>query len=116
MEQNPTDLTGKDKRDSGIAQAVLHAEAVTPGWAEQAEQFLFQYLRTGQGKFLCEDVRAFAQQHGLPDPPSKRAWGGVMASAARAGVIRQAGYGKVKNAAAHCTPAALWEPCLDKAA
>jgi hypothetical protein len=48
----------------------------------------------------------------VPEPPSLRAWGSVLLTAARRGWIKQVGYIKVENVKAHRTPAALWVGCL----
>lgn len=113
MAENQTSFdfgAGDAQRNHGMATAADNAEFHCPGWAEDASRFLMDFLQNGQ-RFLCEDVRAFATERGLPEPPSKRAWGSVITSAARSGLIRQVGYGCVKNARAHRTPAAIWEPC-----
>ncbi len=48
----------------------------------------------------------------VPEPPSLRAWGAVLLSAAKRGWIRQVGYVHVDNPKAHKANAALWESCL----
>ena len=92
-------------RNAGIAQALDNAELKTPSWKQQA----LEYVRRFPGsEFMTEDVRAFAYWHGLPCPPSERAWGGVMVVACKEGMIERAGYSAVKNPNAHATPATVW--------
>ena len=90
-------------RDAGINQALDHAGE---NWPERAYAFLLDYLRD-HPTFMAEDVRTAS--HGvIQEPPSQRAWGGVIVRAARAGHIQRSGYRQVKNTKAHCTPAAVW--------
>jgi hypothetical protein len=37
-------------------------------------------------------MRAWAEGRGLGDPPTLRAWGGIVAKAARLGIIRRVGF------------------------
>jgi hypothetical protein len=64
-------------------------------------------------KFMAEDVR-FASQGLIENPPSQRAWGGVFARAAKKEIIHNNDdeYKPVKNANAHCTPAAVWKSLI----
>jgi len=98
---------GAKLRDRGIDRAVSHADSVEPQWSEQAYQFLLTFL-THNREFMAEDVRE-ASIGIVPEPPSNRAWGGVIVRAAKAGYIRKAGFKKVRNSRAHCTPAAVWQ-------
>jgi hypothetical protein len=97
---------GRELRDRGIDKAVKHAELKDPHWKEKAYRFLVQYIDS-HGEFMAEDVR-MASSGVVPVPPSKRAWGGVIVRAARKGLIERVGFRSVKNAKAHCTPAAVW--------
>lgn len=104
--------SGELLRDRGIKQAVDHAESIEDGWQEKALGFLFIFIQTHY-QFAIEDIRADAERFNqVPDPPSRRAWGGVAREAARRGWIRKVGYTIVKNPLAHCTPVTLWEACL----
>lgn len=101
---------GQILRDKGIKRAVDHAEEETPGWHDKA-LFVFNewIIMAGPGtQFMAEDVR-LAVSFKLTLPPSSRAWGSVILSAARRGWIRRVGYRAVTNARAHCTPASVWE-------
>jgi len=99
-------MTGEQLRDSGIEQAVSHADQVEPQWSEQAYQFLLSYIKN-HAEFMTEDVRA-ASVGIVPEPPSKRAWGGVIVKAVKSGLIHRAGFKNVKNPTSHCTPASVW--------
>ena len=92
-------------RDKGIQKAVDHAEQRVPSWKEKALTLLKEYP---QERFMAEEVREWAKSRGLEDPPSKRAWGGVIVKAQKTGLIFHVGYGKVKNPKAHRTPASIW--------
>lgn len=101
------------KRDAGIERAADHAERETPGWIEQASQFLRGYART-HVDFLAEDVVAAALFQ-IPPPPDGRAWGAVFRQAAREGVIHKVGYAPAKTS--NLSPKVLWESrVLDRTA
>jgi hypothetical protein len=92
-------------RNSGIAQALDNAELKTPTWKQQA----LEYVRTfPSNRFMTENVRHYAYCNGLPHPPSERAWGGVMVSACKEGLIERVGFASVSNPNAHMTPATVW--------
>jgi hypothetical protein len=57
---------------------------------------------------MVEDLRKFAYDMGLPKPPSERAWGSVISSAKRDGLVEHRGFSSVKNPKAHKTPASVW--------
>jgi len=101
--RHKAERTGQELRDRGIEQAVSHAGQK---WTDQAYQFLLLFCN-GHAEFMAEDVRR-ASKGCVPEPPSKRAWGGVIVRASKAGLIERVGYRQVKNAKAHCTPAAVW--------
>ena len=100
--------TPETLRDAGILEAVEHADAVTPRWSERAFDALVDFLRAPRAGFMAEDVRAYAENRGLPVPPDPRAWGGVFQPAARAGLIQKAGYDTSRNAHAHLRPTQVW--------
>jgi hypothetical protein len=95
-------------RDKGIKKAVDHADDVNENWAEGAYQFLLKFLSIHIGSFMAEEVRSYAALMDFPLPPSARAWGGVIAKAAREGLIEGRGYAPVRNVKAHRTPARVW--------
>ena len=90
----------------GINQAVCHADKEEPSWSDKAYDFLVKYIRTNK-EFMVEDVRESAMGI-ISDPPSKRAWGGIVLRAKNKGLIRFVRYEKVKNPTAHCANAAVW--------
>lgn len=104
--------TGDELRDKGIKRAEDHANEKSKGWSEQAYTFLLEFIKgDGIDYFLAEDVRE-ASIGAIPEPPSLRAWGGIITRASKAGIIYHVGYRKVKNRKAHCTPASLWKANL----
>jgi len=100
-------FTGKQLRDRGIKQAIDHAEKVHENRGEKAYQFLLSYAKNNK-EFMTEDVRN-ASKGIVPEPPSKRAWGGVVVRAKNSGVIQRIDYRNVTNPKAHATPATLWQ-------
>lgn len=98
-------------RDDGIKRAVDHANAVVPSWADQAYALLRDYAMTHAG-FTSEDLSAYAIGVGLPIPPDKRAWGGVVGRARRNGVVEPAGYAASKVVQAHMRTNRVWKSLL----
>lgn len=110
MEQlNIFEPTGADIRDAGMQQAIDHADEVDDKWSERAYHYLATFVNYHREPFMAEDFRAYCEKYKLPDPPSLRAFGGIIARAAKAGLIRRVGFKNVTNARAHCTPAAVWQ-------
>jgi hypothetical protein len=103
---NLFEKTGQQLRDEGMQKAEDNANQKTPEWSWYAYKFLLSFIRN-HNTFMVEEVRESAKGI-IPEPPSKRAWGGIVVRAAKNGFIERAGYGKVKNPKAHCTPATLW--------
>jgi len=96
-------------RDAGIDKAVTHADNEIPDWSRKAYMFLIdKYLKNNDGEFQCEDVRSYAALVDFPLPPHARAWGGIIAKAAKDGFIQHTGIGPVRNAKAHRANAAIW--------
>lgn len=101
---------GETLRDQGIQQAIDHAEEVVPNWSDLALEKVREFACTYQHlEFMAEDVRIWAHNNNLPEPPHKRAWGGVMVRAANKGYIQKIGTGQVKNPTAHCANATIWK-------
>lgn len=101
-------VEARAKRDVGIAQAIDHADAITPKWSHMAYESLREFLIGATREFMGEDVRSYAHNHGLPLPLDARAWGGVMLKAARSGLIVKVGYGVAKDPKVHCSVNPLW--------
>jgi len=100
---------GRIARDKGIKRAIDNANAVERDWEEMAYDFFVNvFLKHTKGAFQCEDYRA-ACKGIVPDPPSLRAYGGIITRAKHAGLIRKAGPPKpVKNPKAQMAFAAVW--------
>lgn len=109
MTQATFDFTGEQLKRAGMALAQEHADAVTPGWSELAYQFLVNQFLPLHKRFMAEDVRSYAAQVDFTLPPHARAWGGVIAKAAKEYLIIKTSIRPVKNPKAHCANAALWE-------
>ena len=99
------------ERDTGISRAIDHADKVSSMWSNRAMQFLSRYLASHQEEFMTENFRSWAENAGLDQPPSGRAYGGIMVRAAKSGWIKSTGYGKTINPKSHCTPATKWKKC-----
>ena len=106
METQLNLFTGQQLRDKGISQAVNHADQQSENWSHYAYQFLLSYIKQNR-EFMTEDVRA-ASVGIVDEPPSSRAWGGIIVRAVKSGLIRRLGFRSVSNAKAHCTPASVW--------
>lgn len=98
--------TGADLRDEGMNKAIIHADYVTEKWSDMAYAFLMKYIQS-HPFFMAEDVRE-ASKEIVPEPPHKRAWGGIVRRAATEGFIIGCGIQKVKNPTSHCANAAVW--------
>lgn len=95
-------------RDAGIERAVNHADAVHRDWSTMAYEFFTNvFLKHHKGTFMGEDFRASCKGV-VPDPPSLRAFGGVIVRAKYAGLIKRVGLRSVKNPKANCANATVW--------
>lgn len=97
-----------DLTDQGIQRALDHANNSDINWSDKAYKLFELYLKTHPKDFLNEDFREFAAKMGLPEPPSLRAYGGIIRKAKTAGIIIRCGFRSVKNPKAHLTPASVW--------
>ncbi len=96
-------------RDAGMQQAMDHADRVIDDWSERAYSFLVDFVGANPARaFMAEDVRVSAEGEGLPPPPDNRAWGGVVARAARSKIVKRLGYGAQKSVSCHCSPKSIW--------
>jgi hypothetical protein len=100
---------GRQNRDAGIKRAVDHADHVTRDWSTMAYEFFTNvFLKHHKGQFMAEDFRA--QCKGIvPDPPSLRAFGGIIIRAKCAGLITRVGIKPVKNPKAQMANASVWK-------
>jgi len=97
-------------RDQGMQTAIDHADAVSEEWSERAYGKLRAYvagLHSG-ALFTCEVVRDYAERSGLPPPPDKRAWGGIMVRGRHAGLFRKHGFTIATDPKVHCNPVSQW--------
>ncbi len=88
----------------GIAQASDHAERDCPGWNADALAFLRAYAAS-HGEFIAEAVVAAHKAAGHPEPPTTRAWGGVVQGAAHRGEIVEVGFAPRSNG----SPCKVWK-------
>ena len=101
------DKQAKIARDNGIQQSLDSANSVIKNWSDIAYGFLLGYADSHK-EFMIEDIRN-ASGGFVPEPPSKRAWGGIAVRAVKNNIIQRKGFQSVKNIKAHKTPATLWE-------
>lgn len=98
------DLFGaRKRRDAGIQSAAEHAGHA---WNVLAYQFLEGFATAADRPFLIENVVTAAAEAGIPEPPDRRAWGGVVQRAHRAGKITKCGF--AASASSNCSPMLLW--------
>jgi len=93
-------------RDEGMEQAEDAAISRVRDWPEQALDYLKRYPNK---VFMAEDVRTWAYKNGLTPAPSGRAWGSIIATARKQGIIKHVGYSATSNPKSHSTPASVWE-------
>lgn len=75
-----------ERRDDGIARALDHADRVYEEWRVLAGDFLLAYASSNDQGFMTQEVVLASEGH-VPEPPDRRAWGGVVAGAVKRGVI-----------------------------
>jgi len=107
MKQLSIDFTGEQMAQQGMNSAIAHSDFIFPDWSKNAYNFALSYCLTHK-RFMAEDLRNAADDI-IPDPPSKRAWGGIIRKLSTNGIIHSLGTSKVKNVDAHCANANLWE-------
>lgn len=112
----PTVATGEQLRDLGIATSVDNANTIDPGWSLKAFNILLEFIAGpgGNGTFMTENIRSYAEKRGFIAPSSSRAWGGPMVKAKNAGLIESVGLAPVNNAKAHKANATVWRVRIDK--
>jgi len=95
-----------DKTNAAIAQSHDHANAAIEGWADQAIGFVRSFPKD---RFFTNEVAQYARERGLPEPPDRRAWGGVMIRAKKNLVVRSDGFGYLKTEGkANDRPMTVW--------
>lgn len=101
-------LLGELLKQEGMYNSVANADNRIEAWSDRAYFILMEFISRQTDVFMGEDVREYAGKRGLPEPPSKRAWGAVMARAKKEGLIVFSGYSQVSNPKAHRANASLW--------
>lgn len=114
MKQNQTYQTdlfsGSHLRDVGIEIAVSNAESKIPDWKNITWELFKEFLQTIDEPFMMESFRSFlAMKEDYEFPPVNMAFGFIPLKAAKEGLIKKIGYGKVTNVKAHATPASVWQ-------
>lgn len=99
----------EDAKQDGITTAVNHANDTVNKWSNKAYQMFIEYLANINTGFMGEDFRRYAEQRGLQDPPSKRAFGGVILRASKEKLITKIGHAQVSNVRAHKAFASIWK-------
>ena len=101
---------GEFLKNEGMDAAVINANRHCNKWSERAYNVLIYFLtKSTTDTFMTEDLRAFAVDMGLEEPPSKRAWGSIIVKAKKEGLIEFMGYDQVNNPRAHKANAARWQ-------
>ena len=88
MNQLALDLSTA-RRELGIERSASRAGRE---WLARARGYLLEWLASRREDWLTEDFREWAAQAGLDPPPDGRAFGKVMQSAQREGLIKRVGY------------------------
>jgi hypothetical protein len=89
-------LLGFDLAREGADRAIVHADGVVPNWSEQARGFMAGYIAQ-HACFTSEEVWVAAEAAGIPKPPDRRSWGGIINGFSRRGLIKRIGesYSKI---------------------
>jgi len=95
------------ERRAAAEAAAAHADREAADyWSAEALGFLYAFAAAPArtGPWLAEDVIRHATERGLAEPPDRRAWGAVVATAARRKLIVRAGF----RTDAYGSPKSLW--------
>lgn len=92
-----------NKTQGAINQASSTAAKHIPGWNDDAYDMLVTYCTVADHAFCADMVREWATKQGLPEPPSRLAWGGIFRKASTAGVIERAGIRNYHYPNSNCT-------------
>lgn len=94
----------------GIDRAVTHADMVTPGWSQNALEFIRLHVSRNRGKrFTGYELVQASIAYGLDQPPSPKAWGSPIQRAARLGLLVKRGTVPDPNPDRHGSDVPLWE-------
>jgi hypothetical protein len=97
--------------EQGLQIAMDHADRVEPGWNDLAFDMFREWLSGWPSgfRFRVEEFRMSAAIHGLPDPPSLRAFGGLPRRARTAGLVRSVDLAKTTSKNQRGCFATVWE-------
>lgn len=83
-------------------------EKQDPDWYAKANDLLRKYVNFGE-KFITEDFRLWAELNGLEKPKEKRAYGPLILSAVKSGLIIWTGeYKEMVASHSHGCPKKVW--------
>lgn len=100
-------FSATEKGHAAAKAAADHADRKSAEWTKRAVALFSVYARNSIGPFLAEEARQYAESHGLAEPPDGRAWGHVVQSAKRAGVVVSCGFAGAKSS--NGSPKVLWK-------
>lgn len=106
MSQVPTEQQSGHQRELGL---VMVAESSGEAWRLRAIACVREFISRVRGPFLAEDVREYAQERGLAEPPDARAWGVVMQRAQRERLVQAYAYAPARSS--NGSPKVLWKAC-----
>ena len=102
---NQEQLEGIARGNERAEDAANNAGAL---WKADAFNHLVSYAKR-MGRFHADQARIYAFRHGLESPPDNRAWGAVISSAARQGLIKKDGFEPVYSPGNHGRPMYIWK-------
>jgi len=110
-DNTPLPFTGQQLATIGAQMALDSANQDSIAWGDECFKLLQAYIRLhGSGhQFQAEDARLYCEANKLTEPPSKRAYGGLIRKLKGKGLIKWVGVGPVLNYRAHMANAAIWE-------
>jgi hypothetical protein len=98
--------TGKNARDSGTALALANAGEA---WHSMASDLAFGLFNRLGRPALFEEVRVLVQMCMREKPPSPNAWGALVLSMSRQGLIERTGeWRNCRSYKSHACTAPLW--------
>jgi hypothetical protein len=93
---------------AGAQQAIEHADRKEEGWSDVARGFMAGFILR-RPYFTSEEVWIAAEAAGVPKPPDRRAWGGIINGFVRRNLIRKRGTGYSKLPHLHGNHIAVYE-------
>jgi len=104
-------FSGEELKTIGQNLALETADKLHEDWTLKAMAMLRQYCRIhGSGhQFRGEQARFYCEANDIPQPGTKKAYGGLMAKLAKEGLIKRVGFSNTKDPKSHHAHCALWE-------